>query len=559
MTLPNLPGVPGYKPKQSFPVPRKAAVVVQPRTYQDLQKGINLLGEAIRPTLGPLPRLVVFERVKRDEAPEFLDDGATIARRIIQVKPRGCDVGLMLFRHALWNMHEEVGDGTTTMGVMYQTIFNEGVRVITEYGCNAMLLRTGLEKGLRAVRQALRSQAIPLIGKDIISLVAQGMCQGDRDLAEMLGEIFDIVGSDGLIVVEKGNRRGLEREYVEGTYWHLSGWFSRLFITDPSEKSVVFEDAALLISDVAITEPALLIPVLERCLKAGVKKVVIITPEISDGAIGLLVQNNLAKTVETMAVRIPRFLEMDRVAAIEDIAILTGGRPIFKAAETDFTDFKIEDLGYARRAWATESQFGVYGGKGDQRRIRQRIIEVRGQLQQAELESEKKQLQMRIGRLSGGTAILRIGGFTETESETRKEFAERAVSGLRNALLEGVVPGGGAALLQCQSVLVDLPFDHEDEALAYRILARALEEPMRVIANNAGYSADVVLDHVGSSPSGYGFDARSEQIVDLRERGILDSVRVLEKALEVAVSGAAMALTTDVIIHHKKPKETIEP
>ena len=559
MKLDTLPGVSSTGKERSIPSPREPAVVLQPQTYKELKKGTNLIAEAIRPTLGPVPRLVALERVKRTEAPEFLDDGATIARRIIQIKPRGCDVGAMLIRHALWKMHLEVGDGTSTMAVMYQVLLNEGIRYVSQFGYNAMLLRAGLEKGLLPVLETLRQEATPLTGKEQIASIARGMCQEDVEMANLMGEIFDIVGPEGLIVVEKWNKRGLEREYIEGTYWHLSGWFSRLFVTDLSEKRTTFEDAAILISDLSIQDPGQLISALEKCVKAGVKKLVIIAKELSDRVVGLLVNNNRAKTIETLAVRTPKVAEMDRVAAIEDIALMTGGKAFYSAARDSFENFQVEDLGRARRAWATESLFGIFGGKGDPRQIRQHIVNVRGMLHVAEDEHEKKNLQQRLGRLTGGTAILRVGGVTDTETETRKAVAERAVTGLRHAIQGGVVPGGGTALFIAQAALTGLPAQRDEETIAYKILARALEEPMRTIATNAGYLPDIIIEKVKSCPKGYGFDALKRQIVDMRQAGVLDSVRVLEKALEIAVSGAAMTLTTDIIVHHKKPKETLEP
>ena len=552
-------GVPGRGKKPVYPKPRKPAVVLQHKTYQNIKKGTNLVVEAVRPTLGPLPRLVVLERIKREDAPEFLDDGALIGRRIIQIIPRSQDVGAMLIRHALWRMHEEVGDGSATMAVMYQTILNEGIRYITEFGYNAMLLRTGLEKGLKAVREVLHKSAIPLIGKDNIAKIARGMCQEDQEMADILGEIFDIVGTDGLILVEDWNKAGIEREYIEGTYWDISGWFSRHFVIDPVVGRTVFEEAALLITDLELKDPNQLVPVLERCVQAGVKSLVIIAKSLSDSVTGLLVSNNRAKVIQTMAVRTPRVTEKVQVANMEDIAALTGGRIFYSGAKDTLDDFRPEDLGYARRAWATESLFGIYGGKGDPRRIRQQMVNLRGMIKLTEQENEKQMLIKRLGRMSGGTAIFRVGAITDTARETRKGVAERAVTSLRTAIQGGVTPGGGAALLNAQSGLAGLPAENEEETIAYRILARALEEPMRTIVTNAGFQPDVVLDHVKSSPAGYGFDVLTEKITDMKQAGILDSLTVLEKALDIAVSGAAITLTTDVIVHVKEPRESINP
>ena len=555
----DIPGVPRLGRKHPLPVPRKPTVTFQPQTYQDIQKGVNRLANAIRPTLGPLARNVLMERLERQDLPEFLDDGATIARRIIEIQPRGQDVGAMLLRHALWNMHMDVGDGTSTMAVIYQVILNEGIRSIIEYGCNAILLRRGLEKGLSVVLKGLQSQVIPLEGQEQIAAVARGMCQGDFELADLLGEIYDIVGPEGLIVVEGWNRIGIEREYLEGTYWLLSGWFSRHLVTDPTEKRTMYEDAHLLISDMSFKDPTALVPVLEKCVRGGVKKLVIVAKEVSDMVIGLLVNNNKAKTIQTLAVRTPRVAEMDRVAAMEDISALAGGRMFYSASNPNLDDFQVSDLGFARRAWATDSLFGLFGGQGDPRLIRQQINKIRSLLKMDHEPFEKRMLQQRLGRLAGGTAILRLGGISDSARETRKEVAERAVASLRHAVQGGVVSGGGIALLHARAALQELDAENPDEALAYKILSRALEEPLRTIVQNAGFSPDVILYRLNQSGPEAGFDVFSADIVNMPERGILDSILILENGLKTAVSGAAMALTTDVIIHHRKPKEELEP
>ena len=560
--------IPGRENTQRKPEPlRKPVVVLQPEVYKNLQKGVGLIVNAVRPTLGPLPRLVAIEKFKGKELPELLDDGATIARRIIQIEPRGWDIGAMLVRQALWKMHQEVGDGTATLAVIYQAVLDEGIRYVLEFGYNAMLIRSGLEEGSQAVQEYLRQRAQPLLDKDAITAIARGMCHGDEELAEMLGELFDIVGAEGMIVIEGGNRYGLEREYVEGAYWDISGWFSRLFLPNPADKRVILEDAALLITDLALNDPNAMIPVLERCVAAGVKKLVIIAKELADSVTGLLVNNNRANTIQSVVVRTPRTQEMDRVANMEDIATLTGGRIYYAAAGDRLENFQVQDLGYARRAWAAESLFGLYGGKGDLKAVRQHISRLQGMLKQVNarlapgenIAHEKEKLQKRLGRLLGGVAILRVGGISESEREARKEMAQRAVAALRLALQGGVAAGGGAALLEARLALANLPRPHAETEIAYRILARALEEPMRTIAKNAGYQPDLIIEKAKDAPPGCGLEARSGKIVVMRQSGVLDSARVLEKAVEIGVAGAAIALTTDIIVHHKKPKEAIEP
>ncbi len=464
----------------------------------------------------------------------------------------------MLIRQALWRMQVEAGDGSTTMAVLYQTIFNEGLRYVTEIGSNSMLLRSGLKTGLDAVLAYLDRQAVPLAGKDQMAALARGICQEDTELANMIGEVIDIVGPDGLVTIESGNRGEIEREYVEGTLWHLSGWLSRWFVTEKGHNRATFEDTALIMSDLKIKDPRELVPALDQCVRAGVKKLVIVCREISDSAVGLLMTNKQANIIEVMAVRVPK-AGVESVAAIEDMAVLTGGRAFYYDGKDSFENFRLEDLGYARRAWAMESMFGIFGGKGDPRRVRQHMASLRAMLRLAESKNDKKNLQQRLGRMAGATAILKVGGRTATEIEVRKIMAERAITALRNAVSDGVVPGGGSTLLGAQAALNGLPVTHPEDKAAYQILARALEEPMRAIAQNAGSVPDVVIEKAKDAPQGYGFDARTRKITDMAAAGVVDSVRVLKKALETAVSGASMALTTDVIVHHKKPKESIEP
>jgi chaperonin GroEL len=302
-----------------------------------------------------------------------------------------------------------------------------------------------------------------------------------------------------------------------------------------------------------------LVPVLDKCAAAGVKKLVIVSAALSDSVVGLLVKNNQAKTIETLAVRTPRVGEMARVETVEDIALLSGGRPFFARGNTTLEDFDVADLGHARRAWATESLFGIYGGRGDPRKLRQHLINLRGQLKLAELDADQRELQIRIGRAAGATCILRLGAATESAIEARKAMAQRAVTSLRSAVQSGVVAGGGAALLSARAALNGLPVQHDEDRMAYRLLARALEEPMRTIVRNAGGMPDLILEKAKECPPGTGYDARAQRLVDMRAAGIQDALAVLHKAVEIAVSGAAMTLTTDVIIHHKQPKESLEP
>jgi chaperonin GroEL len=332
--------------------------------------------------------------------------------------------------------------------------------------------------------------------------------------------------------------------------------------TDPIQHQAVMEDAAILISDISVTNMQQIIPVLELAAGAKIPRLVLVTLNMSSEAIAVLVHNKQAKVIDTLAVRTPAIGDLDQMAALEDLAVLTGGRYFCQAAGQTLDHIRLEDLGRLRRAWATDDKFGIVGGKGDQHQLRQHIQTIRSQFTDAEGD-QKEKLQERLGRLIGGTAMLYIGGHTETEIKTRMEVAKRTVVTLRAVLDGGVVPGGGVALLNCQPVLQqavrEAGLDDPDRRAALLILKRALEAPIRTIADNAGFTPDTIVDKVRQSQPGFGLDVLSGQVVDMRAASILDPASVLEKAITVAVHTAATALTTDVIIHRRRPPEQVEP
>lgn len=531
-------------------------VVFQPQVHRSLLEGIDLLAEALRPTLGPLPRTVAIAPILLRNPPEILDNGSAIARRIIALPDSTADVGAMLLRHAIARVHNEVGDGTATTAVLFQRIVHEGMRYIAANACNAMRLRHGLERSADIASRALREGALPLVGRDRLVQVALSLCH-DPELASLLGEVFDIAGAEGAVLVEQGSGRRLEREYVEGAYWDGSGWYSALMETDAIHHRAVLDDVALLISDCSIQDPGELLPVMELVVRAGIPNLVLLAAGLSESVIGLLLRNREARIIGTLAARAPMTGTFDR-EALEDMAVSTGGRVIYEAAGEGLSCVRLADLGRARRAWATDKLFGLVGGKGDPRQMRDRMAALRAQ-KAKHVGDRAEQVRRRLARLIGGTAILRTGGITETELKARKAMAEQAVFALRATIESGIVPGGGTALLDCQRVLVSMSVADDDEDVARRIIGRALEEPLRVIAANAGCSPQTVVARVRAAPRGYGFDASQGQIVDMLRSGIVDSAPVLECALRAAVSGATMALTTDVVVHRKKPPESIEP
>jgi chaperonin GroEL len=532
-------------------------VVFQPAAYRGIQKGINQIADALRPTLGPFPRTIAIEQLPRDKAPELLDDGGVIARRIIELPNRDEDVGAMFIRHVLWRLHEKVGDGTATAAVLFQSVYNQGVRYIVAAG-NAMALRHYLEKGMQVILDEVASMAVHLEGKETLVQIAETICH-DPPLAQMLGEIFDIIGEYGQLEIRSGRSRELEREYVEGMYWK-GGVLSRQMITDHTNLRTEMENAAILISDLEIEDPRQLIPVIEAVRQAEIRSLLIIAGKLSDSAISLLLtaSRDPAK-FQAIAVQSPGMTAGDRAASLEDLAVLTGGHPLARAAGYTLRGVKGQHLGRARRVWADRTYFGIMGGKGDPRALRQHIVSLRAAFRQADDLEVRRKLQERIGKLMGGSAVLWVGGATELEITARKEQAQRASDALRGAITDGVVPGGGVSLLACRPSLqerLDQSTD-PDERAAYRILIKALEEPIRTILINAGYDASEVMAEMKRADAGYGFDVRSGQIVDMAKAGIFDAASVQKAAVHSAIASAALALTIDVLVHRKTPRESL--
>jgi len=534
-------------------------VVFQPATYHSMQRGINQMVEAVRPTLGPLPRAVAIERVDRGKMPELLDSGGVIVRRILELPDRDADMGAMFVRQVLWRVHEQVGDGTATTAVLFQSIYDQGVRYIVSGG-NPMPLRGSLEQGLRVILDELAGMALPVEGEERLAEVAESICY-DRPLAELLGEIFDIIGEYGQCEVRSGRSRELEREYVEGMYWG-GGLFSREMIADRARLRTEMQNASILIGDLALEDPRQVVPVLEMAGQAGLRNLLILASKVSDGVTALLLSvSREPDKFHAIAAKTPGATSTDWATAVEDLAVLTGGRPLVKAAGDTLGGVRLEDLGRARRAWADRNYFGIVGGKGDPRALRAHIANLRSAFGRATEAEARRKLQQRIGKLMGGSATLWVGGATETEIGARKELAKRTADALRGAVREGVVPGGGVSLLACRPALQQRldQSTNSDERAAYRILIKAVEAPIRTILANAGYDPSEVMAEIRRADRGHGFDVRSGQIVDMAQAGIWDAAAVLRAAVHGAVASAALALTTEVLIHHKEPKQEMQP
>jgi len=526
-------------------------VVFLPQSHKAMLGGIQQIVNVIRPTLGPLPRTVVND-LGLGRNPEILDSGGTIARRIIQVLDKDQDMGAMFIRHMLWKQQERCGDGTVTAAVLFEVIFREGLRYIASGG-NAMILRPYYEEGLRIITDCIKSQVTFLEGKDTLSKLAQSICYDDH-LAKMMGEIFDIIGAYGRLDVRNGHGREDEREYIEGMYWEGS-FFSRQMANDANQFIAKIEDPAVLISNLDVENPDDLIPVLVFAQDAGFKSMLLVVRSLSEKAMSLLLAKPNREKIHVVAVKTPGVGLDTQLAAVEDLAILTGGKPLLEQTGDLLKSFKPEYFGKARKAWADKDHFGISGGKGDKRELRKHIQGLRANLAREEDSINRTRLQERIGRLMGGSATLMIGGMTSREIDFRKELAERTAEAMRGAIREGVVPGGGAALLACRSTIEARMHQsqHEDEKMAFKILLQALEEPTRVLIKNAGYNPDKILPQIDAAGAGWAFDVRTGVITNMLEKGIFDSAATTLSAVSAAIKTAALGLTTDVLVHLKNP------
>jgi chaperonin GroEL len=510
--------------------------------------------DAVRPTLGPLPRTVAVLDVDSGRPVEVLDDAATILRRMIELPDPYVNMGAMILRHAVWKTYEAVGDGGAATAVLLRAI----IRQLSPYiaaGGDPVALRLHLERALSVATDALCRQSRPLNGPDEIAGAALTICQ-DPELARMLGEILDIIGPDGCLLVENGYAPGLTRQYVEGVHWN-EGYCSPYFITDDDKQEVRLDGPMILISDLPLTEAEELVPLLDRLVAAGCPGLLVIADQISGSALGLLLANHRQGTLRSAAVHAPAQAPF-RARILEDLAVLTGGRVVTAASGERAANLTLDDLGRANHVWVNSGNFGIHGGDADPLMLRRRIADVRAELAATTKPEEVEQVRQRLGKLMGGVAILKVGADSESEQRPRKALAERTVKALRLALAAGVAPGGGAAYLACRDAL-QAPGGSDEERVAFQALAAAIEEPLSVIAANAGFDPYATVAQVHAAGAWSGFDANTGRVVDMWRAGIVDPVAVLRKALETAVSGAAMTLVSDVLVHKREPLAVAKP
>jgi chaperonin GroEL len=525
-------------------------VVFQPHVHLRLQQGVNCMANAIRPTLGPLARTVCIERILPGKPPELLDSGGTIAKRILQIPGRDADMGAMFVRDMLWKLEDKTGDGTATAAILFQSIYNQGLGYLAAGG-NAMRLRTHLEAGLRLVLRELETISRPLSGQEQLARFAETVCY-DAHLSGILGEVFDILGAFGRLEIRSGRGREITREYVQGVFWE-EGILSPHMIMDLKMGRSALPEGAVLATDLAIEEPADIIHVMELALEAGLGGVLLVAKSISERALAVALNPRNWQKVKVLAVKTPGEFESAYLPALQDIALLTGGRAVLKATGTQLQSVTMDDFGAARKIWANRDTFGFVTGRGDPSLVKKTVHDFQKSYAAAEKVSDQEKLLLRAGRLLGGSATLWIGALSEGEYESTKLQAERTSRALRAAMMHGVVPGGGCAYLACQPALEVCMHNAQDtdERAAYRILARAMEEPFRVLMGNAGLSSGRIHQLLSETGFQQAYDLRANQLVDPFEAGLMDAAGVVHDVLHVAIASAALLLTTDVLVHRK--------
>ena len=505
-----------------------------------LKAGVDKLADAVKTTLGPRGRNVVLD--KGFGAPTITNDGVTIAKEI-ELEDKIENLGAEIVKEIASKTNDVAGDGTTTAAVLAQALVTEGLKNVTA-GANPLALRRGIEKGCEAVIGALKNLSKKVSGKEEISQVATISAE-DKEIGNLIAEVITEAGKDGVVTVEESKTFGLQKEIVKGLEFDR-GYLSPYMVTNPEKMEAVLEDPYILITDRKISSLQDILPVLESIAKTGKKEILIIADEIEGDALATLVVNKLRGVLNALACKTPGFGDR-RKEILEDIAAVTGGQVASEEKGMKLESVTLEMLGRARKVISRKENTVIVGGKGKKPEIEKRINQLRSEIATTTSEFDKEKLEERLGKLSGGVAVIKVGAPTEVEQKARQYKTEDALSATRAAIEEGIVPGGGVALLRVSSALEDLKL-RGDEKTGIAILRRALEEPLRMIAQNAGVEGSVIIDQVKKHKGSYGFNAQTLKYEDLVQSGIVDPAKVVRSALENAVSGAAMLLTTEVTV-----------
>jgi len=511
---------------------------------RSLKTGVDALADAVKTTLGPKGRNVALD--KKFGAPTVTHDGVTVAKDIELADPFE-NMGAQLLKEAATKTNDVAGDGTTTATVLAQAIVHEGLRNVAA-GANPMLLKQGLDKGCQAVVAELRKMATPVQGKEDIAHVAS-ISAADTEIGNLIAEVMDKVGKDGVITVEESKGLRFETEYVEGMQLDR-GYISAYMISNPDRMESVLDEPYILITDKKVSAISDILPVLEKVLQVT-KNFMIIAEDVEGEALATLVVNRLRGTLNCLAIKAPGFGDR-RKAMLEDIAILTGGKVLSEETGRKLDSATPADLGRCRRVVADKDETTIIEGRGTEAQIQGRIKQIKAQVEETTSDYDREKLQERLAKLAGGVGVIKVGAGTETELKEKKHRVEDALSATRAAVEEGIVPGGGVAIINASSALDGIQLTG-DPATGLTILRRALEEPLRMLAENAGMEGSVVIAGVRRAQAEkadreIGYDVLNNEFINMVQKGIIDPVKVTRSALENAVSIAAMILTTEALV-----------
>jgi chaperonin GroEL len=518
-----------------------------------LKRGVDQLAEAVKVTLGPKGRNVVID--KKFGNPTVTKDGVTVAKEI-ELEDEIENMGAQMVKEVATKTSDLAGDGTTTATVLAQAIFREGLKSVTA-GVNPMSLKRGIDKAVEAVVEELKRISVPTKGRKEIAQVGAISANGDKEIGDKIADAMDKVGKDGVITVEEA--KGLETtlETVDGMQFDR-GYLSPYFITDPEKMEAVLEDAYILVHDKKISAMKDLLPVLEKVAQAG-KPLLIIAEDVEGEALATLVVNKLRGTLKVCAVKAPGFGDR-RKEMLTDIATLTSSKVISEELGFKLENAVLADLGQTKRIVVDKDNTTLIGGKGKHADIQGRISQIRAAIEKSTSDYDKEKLQERLAKLAGGVAVINVGAATETEMKEKKARVEDALHATRAAVEEGIVPGGGVALLWCQKVLDKTKGADEDEKIGIEIVRRSLEEPIRMIVQNAGAEGAIVVGKVREAAKlTYGYNAQTDEYEDLVLAGVIDPTKVTRTALQNAASIAGLLLTTECVVVEKKEKEKTPP
>ena len=517
-----------------------------------LLKGVDALANAVKVTLGPKGRNVIID--KSFGSPTVTKDGVTVAKEI-ELEDKFENMGAQMVKEVASKTSDVAGDGTTTATVLAQAIYREGIKLVTA-GHNPMELKRGIDKAVEKIIENLKKQSKPIKDQKEIAQVGSISANNDSTIGDIIAEAMDKVGKEGVITVEESKTMETTLDVVEGMQFDR-GYLSPYFVTDPERMEVVMEDAYILIHEKKISNMKDLLPILEQVARSG-KPFMIIAEDVEGEALATLVVNKLRGTLKVSAVKAPGFGDR-RKAMLEDIAILTGGKLIAEDLGIKLEAITMEDLGRAKRITINKDNSTIVEGNGTKKSIEARVKQIRAQVEETTSDYDREKLQERLAKIVGGVAVINVGAATETEMKEKKARVEDALHATRAAVEEGIVPGGGVALVRSLKALEGLKFDSEEQQLGLELVRKAIVEPLRWIAINAGFDGSIVIEKVKEGKDAFGFNALTEVYEDLIKAGVIDPKKVVRCALQNAASVASLLITTECMIAEKPKKDSGMP